>query len=128
MSNLPKLPPKYRSWTSFYLAVERELKEQGATYAPHGMDGDELLKWLADPEMVCRVPDDLELEFWAAEEKKFHVEMRDVKLKIFEETMGVLRQREVLIQLRRVVHTYVPPMHPMFNNFEKLIARIIDIT
>jgi len=44
MSNLPKLPPKYRSWTSFYLAVERELKEQGATYAPHGMDGDELLK------------------------------------------------------------------------------------
>lgn len=49
MSNLPELPSNYRSWTAFYLAVERQLKEQGATYAPRGMDGAELLKWLEDP-------------------------------------------------------------------------------
>jgi len=136
MSNLPELPPKYRSWTEFYLAVERELKKQGATYAPHGMDANQLLKWLEDPDRICRVPDNFEVEFdlamperfWAAEQKRSRILMQDVKLKIFEETMDVLRQREVLIQLRRVVHTYVPPMHPMFNNFEKLIARIIDIT
>lgn len=136
MNALPSLPSNYRSWTSFYLALERELKEQGATYAPHGMDGAALLKWLEDPDRVCEVPDNLEVEFRyqenlfldVYEEKKVCINMRDVKLKIFEEAMEVLREREVLIQLRRVVHTHVPPMHPMYNEFETLIARILEIT
>lgn len=147
MSNLLQLPPKYRSWTAFYLAVERELKEQGATYAPHEMDEAELLKWLEKPDRVCRVPDNFEVEFewyenlfldtdglpmserfWAAEQKTARILMQDVKLKIFEEVMQVLREREVLIQLRSMVRTHIPPTHPMFNEFERLIARVLEIT
>lgn len=149
MNNLPKLPPKYRSWTDLYLAVESELKTQGATYAPRGMDGAELLEWLEDPNRTCRVDDDFEVKiqwredlfvdtgepdtsalerFWVVDEKVVRIRMGDVKLQIFEEAMQVLREREVLIQLRHIVHTHIPPMHPMYNDFEKLIARILEIT
>lgn len=132
MNTLPPLPSRYRSWTEFYLEVERELKKQGATYAPHGMDGAELLKWLEDPKRVCQVPNDFEVEFRYQvipyDESRVCLKMRDVKLKVFEEAMEVLRERETLIELKYAIRVHLPPTHPIYDDFQRIAKSIVEIT